>query len=421
MSGRSRSLIGLLVALALAFAGSTSAAADERDPRVVGGFEISIEQAPYTVALAEAGGGNAFNRQFCGGSLVAPTLVVTAAHCVYDFGLLGSLLNCGAVLDDDGFNNPASDFSVIAGRTTLSSSEGDEIGVAEIYYFEGSSSAPDTQAQSSDPDTGAGHLFDCDTLEWDAVLLELEDAASAPAAPILIAGAGEEATWAAGKPALIAGWGTTSEGGSRSDHLRAGQVEMIADSTCASVYPGPNSSLEFFPETMVCAGIFPEGGVDTCQGDSGGPLVVPIAGGGGRLVGDTSFGEGCAREELPGIYGRIADDPMRSALEAAALEVAGVDITGSGAQADNRPPETTITKHPRKRGKKRKARFRFIADEPATFECRVDKRRFKACTSPYRKRVSRKNHRFRVRAIDLSGNVDPSADLFKWKVKKKRK
>jgi hypothetical protein len=418
MTGRSRSLVALLAALALALAAAVPAAAADRKPRVVGGSETTIESAPYTVAIADAPGiilpGDGFDRQFCGGTLVAPTLVITAGHCLF---------GAGTIILDPGFPEDPSDFTAITGRTTLSTEEGEEIDLAEIYYFADDGSGPEAVASSAageDPNT----LYNDDTLEWDVLLLELSEPAPAPAAPILIAGAGEEPTWAAGQPAIVTGWGTTSEGGSRSDTLRVGLVSMIADSTCESVYPGPNSDLEFFAETQVCAGIFPQGGVDTCQGDSGGPLVVPIAGGGGRLAGDTSFGEGCAREELPGVYGRVADDPMRSALEAAALDVAGVDITGSGAQpfaGDTKPPETTITKHPRKRGKKRKARFAFVADEPAAFECRIDKRGFKPCVSPYKKRVSRKNHRFRVRAIDAAGNVDPTADLFKWKVKKKRK
>jgi hypothetical protein len=104
---------------------------------------------------------------------------------------------------------------------------------------------------------------------------------------------------------------------------------MIADATCGS---GQVYGSEFVPETMVCAG-FLQGGVDACAGDSGGPLVVPLLGGGFRLVGDTSWGFGCAQPNAPGVYGRLADDPLRSALAAGIQDVAGVDVLGSGGEA----------------------------------------------------------------------------------------
>ena len=55
---------------------------------------------------------------------------------------------------------------------------------------------------------------------------------------------------------------------------------------------------DFDPTTMVCAG-FPQGGVDTCQGDSGGPMFGKTSAGELRIVGTTSFGEGCARPGKP--------------------------------------------------------------------------------------------------------------------------
>jgi secreted trypsin-like serine protease len=73
---------------------------------------------------------------------------------------------------------------------------------------------------------------------------------------------------------------------------------------------------------MVCAG-FPEGGVDTCQGDSGGPMFGRDAAGALKVVGATSWGEGCARPGKPGVYARVADDVLREWIRGVAP--AGVD------------------------------------------------------------------------------------------------
>ena len=56
---------------------------------------------------------------------------------------------------------------------------------------------------------------------------------------------------------------------------------------------------------MLCAGIFPNGGIDTCQGDSGGPLVARGRGGSYELIGATSFGNGCAARFFPGVYADV--------------------------------------------------------------------------------------------------------------------
>jgi secreted trypsin-like serine protease len=394
----------LAVVGALALGGAAPAAAN--DTRIVGGSAATISQFPWQVALAGSPtfyAGNGFARQFCGGTLVAPTIVITAAHCVFNFP--------SPVV---GFS-PANRLQVFTGRTTLSSSEGQAIDVSEVYYFEGTPSAPTLQARSTDVSPSTGQLYNPSTDEWDAVFLQLATP-STTGTPIKIAGAGEEATWAVGAPALISGWGTTTEGGTQSDQLMGATVPMVADSTCAAAY-----GADFVATTMVCAG-FPQGGVDTCQGDSGGPLVVQAfqrsakAANTVRLVGDTSFGFGCARAGIPGVYGRLAADPMRSAFRNGILQVAGVDVVGSGAlPPDSTGPVVDITKHPKKRGTKNKAKFKFIANEEATFACALDKGAFKPCSSPFKKRVSDKQHKFRVQATDVQGNVG-AVDRFKWRV-----
>jgi hypothetical protein len=386
--------------------------------RIVGGAPTTIQQFPWQVALAfhqdaDPGTQDGFQRQFCGGTLVAPTIVVTAAHCID--------------LDGTGdFNVPPGEFAVFTGRTVLSSSEGQEIDVADLCWFDEPQTAPQLECWSTSEDVG-DELWNPDTSQWDAVFIELAQA-STTGLPIKIAGPGEEPTWAPGRPAFISGWGNLNPSrekprtprGSFPDQLHAATVAMVDDPSCAGPYAA--AGVPIFADTMVCAGIFPQGGVDACQGDSGGPLVAPVEDGSAstvRLTGDTSFGIGCARPNFMGVYGRVAADPMRAALAAGIQEVAGVNVVGTGARPLE-PPETRITKHPKKKGKKKKAKFKFKASEPATFRCKLDKKKFKPCSSPFKKKVSRKKHKFKVRAVDSVGQADPKPAKFKWKVKKKK-
>ena len=148
----------------------------------------------------------------------------------------------------------------------------------------------------------------------DITLLQL--AGNSTKAPTKVAGASEGSLWAPGTMETIAGWGTTSEGGDTPDTLQEAQVPVTTDATCAGAYS------DFDPATMVCAG-YPQGGTDTCQGDSGGPLFGRTAAGDLKVVGATSFGEGCARAGKPGVYARVADTALREWIRSQAP--AGVD------------------------------------------------------------------------------------------------
>jgi Trypsin len=385
--------------------GEPDAARSGDRERIVGGTTTSIAEWPWQAAITANPAlyaGDPFDRQFCGGSLVTPTIIVTAAHCTYE------------VFGTTGFD-AASNFASITGRTTLTNTaEGQEIAWSDYFFFV----------------DGAGNpMFNPDTVEWDVVFARLATASpSTNSSPIMVAGADEASFWApADENAWATGWGSTTSVGFKSNTLREVNIDVIADSTCQSpAFYGTS----FDPETMVCAGEA-TGGQDTCQGDSGGPLVVPIGGGAFRLAGDTSWGIGCALASKPGVYGRVAQDPMCTALQGGIQGLTGVDVVGSGGclgaaagagpGPDTSPPETTITKRPKNKKRKRKVRFEFISSEPSTFECSFDREPFRPCVSPVTRKVGKGKHTFRVRAADAAGNVDGSPATDRWKVKKKKK
>jgi trypsin len=241
---------------------------------IVGGHDAAPGAYP---SVAEITFGSSF---LCTGTLIAPTYVLTAGHC-------GSITGA-AVGTPAGWPAPLIDVRIGSNK----SGQGEKVPVSRVIV------EPDYLATP-------GH---------DITLLAL--ASPSTKAPTKVAGAGEGSLWAPGTMETIAGWGTTSEGGDTPDTLQEAQVPITTDATCAAAYS------DFDAQTMVCAG-FPQGGVDTCQGDSGGPLFGRTAAGALKVVGATSFGEGCARAGKPGVYARVADTPLREWIRSQAP--AGVD------------------------------------------------------------------------------------------------
>lgn len=224
---------------------ASSAAA--QTPPIVGGEPAPIAESPWVVYLSDAQG-----NQFCGGALVRPGKVVTAAHCVE--------------------GESAGSVEVVSGREDKNTDAGKVTDVTSVW----------THPSYRDPQTGA-----------DVAVLTLAEELSQPTLDLATPQDGQ--LYQPGTPANVYGWGTTSEGGQASDVLRSAEVPLVGDERCGEAYGG-----DFDARAMVCAGL-PEGGVDSCQGDSGGPLVA-----GDRLVGIVSWGNGCARPDSPGVYTRMA-------------------------------------------------------------------------------------------------------------------
>jgi trypsin len=265
-----------MVAAALLCAGAAPAGA------VVGGTAVPDGQLRYVANVAIGG---MFG---CTGTLIAPDWVMTAGHC----GSLTGSLTAGAVPTPLGL--PASAYDVKLGSVHADGSGAEDHKVTQVVV---------------DSDyivtNGAGN---------DVTLLQLDHPSAI--APVPIAALGERGIWAPGTLATIAGFGLTSENApDPPPTMMRAQVPIQTDADCAKAYPNglgsASSGGSYDARTMLCAG-YPQGGTDTCQGDSGGPLLATALDGTPRLVGATSFGDGCARAGEPGIYARVAEGPIRA-------------------------------------------------------------------------------------------------------------
>lgn len=274
-SGRRRgaALLALLAAVPVPLAALGTAGPAEAQRRVVGGTTARTAEHPWIVALSsrqQFGVGR--SGQFCGGALVTPTKVVTAAHCFYDEGR-------GRV-DRPGLK-------VVVGRDDMRGSAGREVAVRSVWVH------PEYDFAANMNDV--------------AVLTLADSQGSRPVVELV--GQGETEPYVPGTTAQVYGWGDTTGRGDYSPLLRRVDVPIVSDQTCAHAYPGGPEG-RFDARGMVCAGQ-EKGGKDACQGDSGGPLIV-----GGRLAGLVSWGTGCAEAGHPGVYTRVSSvtDAVRSVL-----------------------------------------------------------------------------------------------------------
>ncbi|KFQ84568.1 Transmembrane protease serine 2, partial [Phoenicopterus ruber ruber] len=223
--------------------------------RIVGGSVAALGQWPWQVSLHVQG------VHICGGSIITPQWIVTAAHCV-----------------EGQFSDPYY-WRVYAGILHQ-----DEMFLSNGHRVHQIISHPD---------------YDTDSKDNDVALMKLETPLSFTDAvqPVCLPNPGmmfqpEQQCW-------ISGWGSEYPGAKTSNNLNYATVPLIERSRCNffDIYDG------LILPSMICAGYL-RGGVDSCQGDSGGPLVT-TKNSVWWLVGDTSWGTGCASPKRPGVYGNM--------------------------------------------------------------------------------------------------------------------
>jgi trypsin len=258
---RIRSILTALTAAILAIPLTTTAgdaATPTLQPRVIGGAPIPITSAPWQVLVSIRG------QEYCGGSLLNATWVLTAAHCVDRVSTLDQV-------------------RVFAGSDQLSAGTA---GNAITRVAAGIVVHPEWNRR---------------TFTSDVALISLNEPITATARTGTIALPDTIGDWPpAGSPAFVIGWGVSNASDAPTEQLQRGDVLVLAspgDPTCGAY------GARYDPTTQLCAGL-PAGGVDTCQGDSGGALTV-MQGDVPVLAGIASTGIECALAEFPGIYTRV--------------------------------------------------------------------------------------------------------------------
>jgi len=255
--------------------------AGEDGGRVIGGQTAKKGEWPWQVKILAPDpeqrgrfGGH------CGGSLISPRWILTAAHCV----------TSGRSGKQDLF---ARDLLIVEGKSKID----------KVISVDG----PDKPGLAVE-NVVIHEDFDRKVFANDIALIKLSEPAVSK--PAILASASDDEVETEGHPAIVTGWGYT-----KADHgwddkylpteLQEVELPIVSREACRAAYRDSSMRMNPIDERNVCAG-YAQGGKDACQGDSGGPLVAQRPDKSWIQVGIVSWGAGCAEAEHYGVYTRVA-------------------------------------------------------------------------------------------------------------------
>ncbi len=245
--------------------------------RIVGGETAQVGDYPWMVALVYRDDSretpvSLLEGQFCGGTLIHPRWVLTAAHCVFQ--------------GDYYYSYPISNTSldVVFAVHNLGTDEGERVHVNRIISHTS---------------------YNTDTIDNDIALLELEHVVEYPTVSLV----DSHTVIPEGTLATAIGWGNTSAVLERPMFLN--ELQQVTLPTVSNEKCDSSAQLlgyySVISATEMCAG-FAEGAKDVCFGDSGGPLLIANSQGDGwKQAGITSWGwsDHCAQPDVYSVYTRV--------------------------------------------------------------------------------------------------------------------